>query len=268
MHRSFRFLALSAVLLQGAAADPVALRIDPAGFDAPKADIRAVCRSAGETLWRHMDEMEPVKVLVSRGKHGPIAIYGTNERGETRVRLDTSQTYWAQYAYQFAHEICHVLCRYEDDYKGNLWFEETLCETASLFCLRRMSVTWRKNAPYPNWQSYAPSLRDYTDDIIRKRQDHLEILRTGLPAYYRRHALHLRDHPTDRDRNGAMALALLTLLERDPSQWNAIRWLNSTPSPEGETFAAYLAKWHEAVPGKHRPFVTEVAGLFGIPLPD
>ena len=244
----------------------VTIQVDPEGFNASRADILAVCRSAADQLLVHIAHLEKTTVAVSRGRHGPIALFKRGESGEYQVRLDTGQTYWAQYSYQFAHEICHVLCRYDDDYSGNLWFEETLCETASLFCLRKMSIAWRKNAPYENWKSFAPSLRDYTDEIKRTRTDYLEIARSGLPAYYRKHARHLTSNATDRAKNGAMALYLLAAFEQQPHHWNSIRWLNSSPSPEGETFTQYLAKWHEAVPEKHTTFVRSLAALYGIAL--
>ena len=55
-------------------------------------------------------------------------------------------------AYQFAHEFCHILCNFDDDWKGNNWFEETMCETSSLFVLRRLSKEWEERPPYPAWK--------------------------------------------------------------------------------------------------------------------
>jgi hypothetical protein len=57
---------------------------------------------------------------------------------------------------------------------------------------------------------------------------------------------------------------LLRLFEEKPQRWEAVRWLNNSPSPEGETFPEYLQKWHDAVPDKHRPFVGRIADLYGI----
>ena len=122
--------------------------------------------------------------------------------------------------------------------------------------------------PYGNWRSYSPSLFDYADNIRKGRKDYLEILHIGLPAYYQKHAAHLSGNPTDRKKNGAMALAILTLLERNPGHWDAIRWLNSSPSPQGETFLHYLTKWHRAVPPQHTKFVATIASLFGLSLPE
>lgn len=66
--------------------------------------------------------------------------------------------------------------------------------------------------------------------------------------------------------NGAMAVVLLHLFEAEPARWEAIRWLNSTPPHEGDTFATHLQHWHDAVPPKHQPFVQRIAGLFGAPV--
>ena len=261
--------ALFALLPLASPADSrkaLAIQVNPEGFNASKADIHAVCRSAADQLLRHMKGLEKTTTLVSRGDHGPIVLFRRGEKGEHLIRLTTGKLYWAQYAYQFSHEICHVLCGYDQDFRGNLWFEETICETASLYCMRRMSVEWRTNAPYGNWKSYAPLLRDYTDEIERNRKDYLEIIRTGMPAYYRKHAQHLSSNGTDRKKNGAMALVMLAVFERHPQNWNAIRWLNSSPSPKGETFTQYLSKWKRAVPKEHSAFVSSIADLYGISL--
>lgn len=117
-----RGLCVAALAFPAAGASPLTIAIEAEGFTASGSDIHAVCRSAADQLLVHMPDLEPVAVVVAKGEHGPIALFERGENGEYRVRLDTGGTYWSQYAYQFAHELCHVLCRYEDDYKGNLWF--------------------------------------------------------------------------------------------------------------------------------------------------
>ena len=67
-----------------------------------------------------------------------------------------------------------------------------------------------------------------------------------------------------RDLNGAMSLVLLRLFEEDPQRWESVRWLNHQPSPEGETFPEYLQKWLNAVPDRHKPFVLQIARLYGL----
>ena len=110
--------------------------------------------SAGRELGQFFPDYKIEPIVVTRGHSGPITLFHRNDRGEIVVRLDTEKTYWSQYAYQFAHEFCHVLCGFKPGYEGNKWFEETLCETASLYVMRGMSRTWKTSPPYANWKDY------------------------------------------------------------------------------------------------------------------
>ena len=242
------------------------LRIETEGFEAGEADIRAVLDSAGQELWRFFpdDKLEPIVVV--RGHEGPITLFQRNDRGEIVVRLDTEKTYWSQYAYQFAHELTHVLCGFREGYQGNQWFEETVCETGSLYVLRAMSRTWKTAPPYENWKDYRDSLRSYADDVIRGRDKASEIYAHGLSAFYLAHKSVLQQQPNVRELNGAMALVLLHLLEESPERWEAVRWLNSGRTGASETFPAYLQRWHDAVPERHRDFVERIADLYGVAL--
>ena len=243
---------------------PPAYRVETDGFGASEADIRAVLDSASCELWKWFPDYTLEPIVVMRGRSGPITLFQRNERSEIVIRLDTEKTYWSQYAYQFAHEFCHVLCRYQNAYRGNKWFEETLCETASLYVMQAMSRTWRKAPPYANWKDYRDSLRDYVDDVVRKREKVHELYTKGLAEFYRAHQAELEQEPGSRDLNGAMSLVFLQLFEERPERWEAVRWLNSSPAKDGEPFSVYLQKWHDAAPGKHQPFVKQVADLYGV----
>ena len=242
------------------------VHIETAGFDASEADIRAVLDSAAQELWRFFpdDKLEPIVVV--RGHEGPITLFKRNDRGEIVVRLDTEKTYWSQYAYQFAHELTHVLCGFREGYQGNQWFEETVCETGSLYVLRAMSRTWKTAPPYEHWKDYRDALRGYADDVIRGRDKASEIYAHGLAAFYLAHKSVLQQQPNTRELNGAMALVLLHLLEEKPERWEAVRWLNSGRTGASETFPEYLQRWHDAVPERHREFVQRIAEMYGVGL--
>jgi len=244
-----------------------AYRVDPRDFESSEADIRAVCDSAGRQLWRYFPEYAVESFVVTRGRQGPITLYQRNDAREIVLKLDTSQTLWSQYAYQFAHEFCHVLCGFRDDDPGTQWFEETLCETASLFVLRGMAREWKTSPPYANWKDYRDSLREYADDVIVKRKHLAEIHTQGLPKFRQTHAEELRKNPNQRELNGAMAVVLLHFFEEQPTRWEAVRWINAEASPAGESFEQFLARWHQAAPQKHRVTVSEVARLFGVQVP-
>jgi hypothetical protein len=87
-----------------AAPSPLDIRPDPsAAWRAPIEDVERVLRAAAGELWAHVPDrrLPPIRV---EPKGGPIALHQRGPRGEIRVRLDTGETYGAQYTCQFAHE--------------------------------------------------------------------------------------------------------------------------------------------------------------------
>ncbi len=239
-------------------------RVDSREFEASEADIRAVCDSAGMTLWRQFHDYEIEPFVVTRGREGPILLFKRNDQKEIVLKLDTGKTFWSQYGYQFSHEFCHMLCGFREGDASNKWFEETLCETASLFTLREMARTWKEQPPYKHWSDYRDHLREYADNVIRNRKELAAIHRQGLPTFYRQHEAALRKKPTERELNGAMAVVLLHFFEEDPQRWEAIRWLNAELPPPDEPFSDYLARWQAAVPERHREVVEKIGALYGL----
>ncbi|MBS0356380.1 MAG: hypothetical protein JSR83_21040 [Proteobacteria bacterium] len=43
--------------------------------------------------------------------------------------------------------------------RSSQWFEETLCQTASLFTLKRLAQRWESTPPGPEWVGEAATLR-------------------------------------------------------------------------------------------------------------
>lgn len=230
------------------------------GAAAPE-DIRAVCRSAAESLLRHVPgrRLDPISLAHSADK-GPMVVYGRGEKGERRVLLSAADTRWAQFAYQFAHELGHILCGYRDGDASNQWFEESVCEAASLFALRRMAETWKTRAPYSNWEGYAGELSSYAQERI----DSVTPRRESLARWYRGHELLLREKADDRRKNQVVAVVLLDLLEKAPAGWRAFGALNDRKTAAVRSFEAYLRDWHDAAEAADRPFVRSVAELFEI----
>ncbi|MEZ6139035.1 MAG: hypothetical protein R3B84_00555 [Zavarzinella sp.] len=241
-------------------------RVDAEGFNAPEENIKALCSSAGITIWQYCTDVEADKFVVIRGRKGPYFSHIKNDRKELVIQLDTEGTYWSQYAYQFAHEFCHLLCGHANKDPRLLWFEETLAETASLFAMRRMAQTWEKKPPYSNWKEYRHSLRQYTDRVMLTRTEQFELYELGLGKYFQKHQAELLKVATNRERNGAMAQVLLPLFENQPEQWQALHWLNKTPIDPKETFEQHLGTWHKTAPMKHRPFIAKIAKMYGYPL--
>ena len=241
------------------------IRPDPkAKWQANLEDVRRVLTSAAGALWTHFPDRQLPPILVEpRG--GPITLFARGPAGEYRVRLNTGENYWSQYSYQFAHEFCHILCGNVEDEPSNKWFEESLCEMASIFAIRCMAETWKTDPPYPNWLGYASSLKEYSDDLIQKAA---KPPGGNLAAWYKENEAQLRKEPCQREKNRVVAVVLLPLFEKQPEHWEAVSWLNAAPSPTPHSFTEYLTSWQSRAPAKHRPFIGQVAAKFGIALPE
>lgn len=90
--------------------------------------------------------------------------------------MSASNRLWAKYAYQFAHEYCHhqIFSNFINSYDQFGWFEESLCELASIHSLKYMAEEWRNNPPYSNWRSYSSSLDEYADEIINRESNKID----------------------------------------------------------------------------------------------
>ena len=240
---------------------PLEIRINrDADWGCSPEDAHEVCAAAARELWPHFPErrLPPLRV---DPKGGPIVIFGLNSKGEIRVRLNTHGTYWAQMTYQFSHELGHILCDYKDNPNPNKWFEESVCETASLFVLRRSAETWKTRPPYPHWKDYSGALMKYAEQRIEEAR--LPAGKT-LAGWYRENAPILSKNATDRSRNTTAATELLPLFEKAPAHWEAVGFLNAGKFDASTTFPQFLEAWHRNVPDKHRAFVREVAAKLGI----
>ena len=226
------------------------------------ADIKKVCESAAAMLTTHMPDDGFAPIMVQRDKSGPITLYRRGQGNEYIVKLDTSDRAWSQLAFQFAHEFCHVVCNYRDVTNQQLWFEETLCECASLYALKQMAIEWKTNAPYSNWESYASSLGEYAADRIATHAGRKD----SIAHFYRDNQTELNKTGTNRTLNTYLAVQLLPLFETTPTAWQALRYINLGPAEENMSFQAYLKGWHDRAPKKHRTFIRQIATEFDLKL--
>lgn len=250
---------------QAPADTKLVIRVQPGGWGgAGVRDIQKVAMSAGSELWKYFPGRRLRPIIVRHSDSGPIVLFRQGPAGEYIVKLDVEGTYWAQFTYQFAHELCHILTNYEKKTsRKNKWFEESLCEMASMFALRRMAVTWRTSPPYPHWKSFAPALRKYADDLQAKKERQLPPGAT-LAKWYRDNEQDLRKNPTLRNKNGLVANELLGLFEASPESWAAVSYLNMETLDDADSFKDYLESWHRHCPAKHKKLVRRIGDLFGI----
>jgi len=255
-------VVLAAMLGQEPAREPLVIRVAAEGWgDAGVADITKVLASAGCSLTAHVPGLNLPPIEVSRSTSSPIVLYERGPAGEIRVQLNVEDRRWAQFSFQFGHEMGHIVCGTADYPNPNKWFEETVCEAASLFVLGRMAETWKTDPPYPNWKDYAGSLRKYRDERIAPAALPAG---TTLAAWFRGQEPSLRKDGTQRELNLRMAAAILPLFEEAPERWGALTTLNAVRGDASRTFSRYLGDWSRSAAEKHRPFIARIADRFGV----
>jgi hypothetical protein len=258
------------VAVRGRAVESAGRRLDfvvEDGFGgAGAADIEAVCRSAGESIWKHCPDTrwETRGFRIYHNDPYPITL-DEHRDGFLAIGLTPKGTFWAQFAYQFAHEFGHALAGHSNDFEKirgrdcgkNHWLEETLCEVASLFALRAMGETWKTKPPYPNWKSFAPHLTSYAQDRIDESQKSLK--GEAFPTWFRANETSMRDKSTIREKNNIVALQLLPLFEAEPAGWESLPWFRRGRADRDASLADHLSAWRTACPERLRGFVTKIA---------
>ena len=170
-----------------------------------------------------------------------------------QIRINAQNRNWCQYVYQFSHKLCHVMTNYNrNKVHRHCWFEESLCEMASLFVLHELSESWKPNPPenVKGAAEFAPNHAIYCESAVLQYmtpEEYNNILSIHLPEWF---ALKLKDMEADsylRDRNVVVALALLEHFQSAPSLWADCGYLNYWNVHENETFEDYLNSWEKCL---------------------
>ena len=247
------------------------IRVQAGGFGgASAADITAVLQSAAGELFRY-----------SPGTHFPsIDVYHRADHPQTDSRraagnriaigLTARDNHWAQYSFQFAHEYCHALINYSNDERGltrdrryaNLWLEESLCETASLFTLRALSRSWLIAPQYAAWRNYAPWFFAYAQERLALPEHHLPA-GTSFVVWFRANEPALRQDSTRRDRNTIIAAQLLPIFEKEPRGWGALAFFRRAANPN-QSLSRHFADWRSSCPRELQQFVGKLAAVFDV----
>lgn len=250
-----------------------AISIEIAPGDWGNADIRDIQRVLDSTADEFLSYVKPTrddfKILVIPRSISPEVRYERGVNGEYVIQLTARNDNWFQYTFQFAHELCHVLSNFDhkahaDNGKvaeNNQWFEESLCETASLFTLRRLAVAWQTNPPTRNWSGYGEVFNAYAERLITEPHRHLPAGRS-FRDWYSVNKAALNASPYLREKNELVATHLLQIFEAHPELWQSISFLNPAKDSAGKPFAQYVADWQAASPDK--TLAGNMLELFGL----
>ena len=234
-------------------------------------NIAAVLLSAGKPIWQHCPHTQLDPIRVYRRSDVPMTDSLRDGKGRISIGLASQDTRWSQFSFQFGHEFCHALAQHSGIGKrgwhnlrhANMWFEESLCETGSLFTLRRLAESWRADPPFAGWRGYAPAFAQYAAARLALPQHRLPA-NIAFPAWFRDSESALRGNPVLRDKNTIIASQLLPVLEAEPSSWEALCYLNLGSRDAKKPFTKHIVEWEQNVPGELRGFVAQVGAVFGV----
>jgi hypothetical protein len=232
---------------------------------ARKETIESVLYAVADELMTRLPKKLVVPIVVTHTDQNPVAIYQRGENGEYRVRLHARGPNWHLYTYEFAHEFCHILSNYEENVgpgvsRYNQWFEEALCETASLFALKNLAATWESRPPTPDLSGKGKKLNRFFDLLIAEGHRQLP-QHTPLAIWLASNEEELRHNPYQREKNDLVAKLLLPLFERNPESWSTLSYLNLDPGDAGNSLRDYLRNWYQNAPAQHKVFIADVLGL-------
>lgn len=174
-------------------------------------------------------------------------------RNDKHIELATEPDLWSQIAYQFSHELCHYCI------PGNVdqhlrWFEESICETASLFFMCALGAHWHKmgiTAKSSTGGLYADEFNKYAANMSRK----CIVFDLKDPATRKQ----LEADCYDRKRNRYLANHLLRIFACHPDTWVAVPLLGTIHQPSLEEA---LDAWILASPPLAQPGLREIRALF------
>ena len=227
------------------------LKVDLESFPAKDADrargIRTTLESVFDVFMSLFDSQPDAPVNVAWwSRPNPPQVWFDCRPYE--IRINALGNGWSQYAYQFAHELCHVIINFDRVKKHkHKWFEESLCEMASLFVLYKLSELWSVDPPpgINGSRYFAPTHAQYARDTESKfhSPDTSE-----LPQWIEANVQTLEKCSTERrDLNGVIAVTVLRYFQNDPLLWWDCTWLNQWDANNDRTFSEYLDSWAECL---------------------
>ena len=243
------------------------IRVREGGWGEVRAqDIEAVLYSVATILLEQFPGRRLNPIVVSHSPERPMTLFKKGPGNAYQVQLSARGEHWARYAYEFAHELAHILMNYDHHANAqtatfNQWFEESLCEAASLYALKRLAFVWEFRPPQPRWAAYAPEFERYVERFLSETHRQLTP-DVSLAEWFEKHEDTLRGRAYLRSHNEVVANVLLPLFEENAAFWEAIGYLNL--EPKRRSFRQYLQTWHDNAPDDYKDTIRYIIALFGL----
>lgn len=264
-------LLLGAGAATAAPGDATAIRLDGDswGDAGARQTVATVLRAVATVLAGDTRNGVAPNIAVAHAVRGPLVLYERGDSDEYIVLLRAGAGNWHLYVYEFAHEFCHIISNYDkhpaNEVRHNQWFEEALCEAASLFALRTLADRWQTAPPTPQLAEAAPHLRRFYELLMA--EDHRRPAAASIAGWVAEREDELRRDPYIRTYNELVATQLLPLFVADPTQWAALRSLNLAPDDRDCRLDEYLDHWYRNARTEHKAIVVAIRDALLAPPP-
>lgn len=232
-------------------------------------EIELVLNIVADQILIHFPGRKLSPITVSPTAHNPVVLFQKSADDRYQVHLAAKGQKWAEYIYEFSHELFHIVANYQNNAPPktatHLWLEESLCESASVYTLKKLSLTWEETPPVIAWASYASTLKQFTRRLLGEQQHYLPP-DLSLTRWLEENERYLITDPYLRDKNALVANLFLPLLEQN-QDWEAIAFLNGAEHVDHLAFRDYLAGWHERTPPEHQELTRRAMQIFGFQSP-
>lgn len=185
-----------------------------------------------------------------------------NSDNTVHIFLTSKDNYWSQYTYQFAHEFCHFIIDGPLDGKleSSFWFEESICEMASMFFLRKVADCWKNPIlEFPRaLQTFAPNNITYLENLIQQYHN----IDIPLRQWILQKMDVLNEDRYNRKEYNMIAKALLPLFEDNPQMWKIVPFLKRIPLEQYVDFNHFIKEFVKSnIPKNITQLYNEFANL-------
>jgi len=224
-------------------------------------EIHQVLSSTLSVLQPSCPTLQKYTIVVSTTSGDPKVLYELRDGHAYHIQLTAKNRHWCQYVFQFAHELGHIMCNFNQENHANLWFEESICEVASLYALQRMGNKWDQISDGTNPKEYAQEFEKYR---VRRIKESSYPVNFQLAAWWNQNRSILSQNPHLRKQNIWVALTLYDLFDQNPTiAWSACFYLNNSPTHRKTDFEQYLQNWKYACPERtQKEFVEKIISRF------
>lgn len=137
------------------------------------------------------------------------------------IFLHVKGNFWCKWLYQFSHEYCHHLIngKMSGNIMGLKWFEETICELASMYNLKIMSEMWKYSSE-PLKRRFVQAFLDYLSDL--QNENPLLYEQTLHPKFLQSWDNRLKEPIYHRELYNAIAVRIFPLFLQNAYLWKII----------------------------------------------